>query len=146
MRQSSSGTPRHPRPPSATAAGGLVAACAASAGAHAGLVPEHLREAPALGMSFVLAVALLLAAAVAVAIRPEDRRAAQAAALLLAGLIGAWALSRTGGIPLLAPVPEPVDVVGVATKLVEAAGLALALWIGQSAGGRRSSATQEASR
>ena len=124
----------------------LIAACAVSAGAHAGLVPEHLREAPQLGIAFIIAVALLLAAVVALALRPDDRRIAQVAVLLLAALMVCWGVSRITGIPFLQPRPEPVDVVGLVTKLIEALGLACAVWLSQPVGGRRSSAIQEVSR
>src|SRR2546421_10197889 len=79
----------------------VIAACAASAGAHAGLVPEHLREVPQLGVAFILASALLLAVMAALASCPEDRRIARVAALLLTGLIASWGASRATGIPLL---------------------------------------------
>lgn len=124
----------------------LIAACAASAGAHAGLVPEHLREAPQLGIAFIVASVLLLAVVVAFALRPDDRRIALVAALLLTGLIGSWGTSRVTGIPFFQPQPEPVDLVGLVTKLVEVLGLAFALWLSQPVGGRRSSAIQEVSR
>jgi hypothetical protein len=39
----------------------ILVACAVSAGAHAALVPAHLRETVPLGTSFIVAVALLLA-------------------------------------------------------------------------------------
>jgi hypothetical protein len=121
----------------------VIVACAVSAGAHAGLVPAHLREAPQLGIAFILPVVLLLAAVVALALRPDDRRVAQVAVLLLAALIASWGASRITGISLLQPRPEPVDVVGLVTKLVEALGLVCALWLSQPVGGRRSSAIQE---
>jgi hypothetical protein len=124
----------------------VIAACAASAGAHAGLVPEHLREAPQLGIAFILACALLLAAVAALASCPEDRRIARVAGLLLTGLIASWGASRVIGIPLLQPRPEPVDLVGLVTKLVEVLGLVFALWLSQPVGGRRSPAIQEVSR
>jgi hypothetical protein len=124
----------------------VIAACAASAGAHAGLVPEHLREAPRLGIAFILASVLLLAVVVALALRPEDRRIALIAALLLTGLIASWGASRVTGIPFLQPHPEPVDLVALVTKLVEVLGLAFAMWLSQPVGGRRSSAIQEVSR
>jgi hypothetical protein len=123
-----------------------LGACAASAGAHAALVPEHLREAPAMGIAFVLAVVLLGTVGTALVLRPDDPRTASLAALLLAGLIAAWAASRTTGIPLLQTHREPVDGVGLVTKLVEALGLACALWIRQPLGGRRPSILQEVSR
>ena len=124
----------------------MVAACAISAGAHAGLVPEHLREAPQLGVAFVVSVGLLGAAAVALAIRPESLRAAQGAAVLLAGLIALYAASRSTGIPLLEPHAEPLDAVGVTTKLVEAVGLVFALRLSRSVGDRRSPQLQEVAR
>lgn len=114
----------------------VVFACAASAGAHAGLVPEHLREEPRIGIAFLVAIVLLLATGAALTIRPGDRRVAAAAAVLFAGLIVAYLLSRTSGIPGLAPDRETVDGVGVATKLVEVAGLALALCLSQPIGRR----------
>ena len=140
-----------PRWPKAEAGQGIavrvvIAACAASAGAHAGLVPEHLREAPQLGIAFILASVVLLAVVVALALCPEDRRIPLVAGLLLTGLIASWGASRATGIPLLQPRPEPVDLVGLVTKLVEVLGLAFALWLSQPAGGRRSPAIQEVSR
>jgi hypothetical protein len=124
----------------------VIAASAASAGAHAGLVPEHLREAPRLGIAFILASALLLAMVAALALCPEDRRIARVAALLLTGLIASWGASRVTGIPLLQPQPEPADLVGLVTKLVAVLGLAFALWLSQPVGGRRSPTIQEVSR
>lgn len=137
---------QHAQPRSAVAARVVVAACAVSAGAHAGRVPEHLREAPQVGVAFVLAVAMLLAAAVAMAIRPDSLRAARSAALLLAGLVACYAASRTTGMPLLEPHVEPLDAVGVTTKLVEAVGLVFALRLSRTVGGRRSPLTQEVAR
>jgi hypothetical protein len=125
----------------------VVFACAASAGAHAALVPEHLREEPAMGIAFLVAIALLLATGVALTIRLADRRVAAAAAILFAGLIVGYVASRTSGIPLLAPDAEALDGVGIATKVVEAAGLALALWLSQPIGRRdRRPGLQEVSR
>jgi hypothetical protein len=45
----------------------VIVVCAAAAGAHAGLVPTHLDHEPRLGIAFVAATALLLAAAAALA-------------------------------------------------------------------------------
>ena len=124
----------------------VIAASAVSAGAHGGLVPEHLREAPQLGIAFILASVVLLAVVVALALCPEDRRIPLAAGLLLTGLIASWGASRVTGLPLLQPGPEPVDLVGLVTKLVEVLGLAFALWLSQPVGGRGSPAIQEVSR
>jgi hypothetical protein len=76
-------------------------------------------------------VVLLVATVAAVGLAPLDRRIAQAAALLLGGLVVAYAASRTTGIPVLDPDPEPVDSVGIAAVALELAGLALALRLGQ---------------
>ena len=109
-------------------------------------MPEHLREAPQVGVAFVVAVGLLLAVAIVLAIRPGSLGAARGAALLLAGLIGGYAASRTTGLPLLEPHVEPLDAVGAATKLVEAIGLVFALRLSRLVGGRRSPLTQEVAR
>lgn len=107
----------------------LVFTCAASAGAHAGLVPAHLNGEPRLGAAFVIAVLLLVAAAIAVAARPEDRPITSATGLLLAFLMLAYLASRTTGIPVLDPDPEAVDAVGLATNAFQALGLVVALWL-----------------
>jgi hypothetical protein len=107
----------------------LVFTCAASAGAHAGLVPAHLNGEPRLGAALLIAVVLLLAAATSVAARPGNRRTTSAAGLLLAGLMLAFLASRTTGIPVLDPEPEALDAVGIATNAVEALGVVGALWL-----------------
>jgi hypothetical protein len=117
-----------------------------SAGVHAGLVPEHLREAPQIGVSFVLATGLLLAVAAAVAIRPDDRRAVRAAQVLIAGLLVAYLASRTVGIPVFQPEVERVDALGVSTKVVEMLALLCALRLGRTLGGRGSPLIQEVAR
>jgi hypothetical protein len=109
-------------------------------------VSEHLREAPQVGIAFVIAAGLLLATGTALAIRPNSRWAARGAALLLAGLIASYAASRTTGIPVLEPHAEPLDAVGATTKLVEALGLVLALRLSRPVGDRRSPLTQEVAR
>jgi hypothetical protein len=96
--------------------------CAASAGVHAALVPEHFAERPLLGGAFALSVVLLGAGAVRMNVDPA---AAPWVAGVLMGVAGCYLLSRTTGLPLLIPHPEPVDVVGVLTTLAEVvAGLA----------------------
>jgi hypothetical protein len=112
----------------------LVFVCAASAGAHAGLVPAHLNSEPRLGAAFIGAVVSLLAIATAVAARPADRRITGAAALLLAGVMLAYLASRTTGIPWLDPEPEAFDAVGIATSAAEAVGVLVALWLTQPLG------------
>jgi hypothetical protein len=120
--------------PGAFGSTAVVLACAASAGAHAGLVPAHLREEPRLGVAFLVAVVLLVSALVAVSLRPTERRVLAGAALLLLGLALAYLATRTIGIPVLDPEREAVDAVGVLTTSIEIAGVAFALWLTQPAG------------
>jgi hypothetical protein len=105
----------------------LVFTYAASAGAHAGLVPGHLNGEPRLGAAFLVAVVLLVATGAGVAIRPRDRRVAGTAGLLLASLMLAYVASRTTGVPVLDPEPEALDTAGIATNAVEALGVIAAL-------------------
>jgi hypothetical protein len=111
----------------------VIFACAASAGIHAGIVPEHLREEPQLGVAFIVAVVALLATAAAVALRPSARPVARTAALVLGGLILAYIASRTTGIPILAPNPEAVEPIGVIAVCVESACSARCLSFNRSA-------------
>jgi hypothetical protein len=83
-------------------------------------------------VAFVVAVVALLATGIAAARCPADARVGGTAALLFAGLVTAYAVSRTTGIPLLQTDPEPIDAVGVATSVVEAVGFACALVLTQS--------------
>jgi peptidoglycan/LPS O-acetylase OafA/YrhL len=109
----------------------VVVVCAASAGAHAALVPGHLEHEPRLGIAFVAATALLLAVVVALAHRPDDATFGTATALVLAALIGAYAVNVTTGLPWLSDGPEPVDLVGLATKSVEGIGLLFSIQLAQ---------------
>jgi hypothetical protein len=135
--------PTHSAPTGGSAIG-VIAACAASAGAHAALVPQHLDAEPRLGVAFIAATALLLAVTAALIYRPTDSAVAHAARLLLAALVGAYAVSVTTGIPWLMDAAEPPDVVALATKAVEALGLVLAFRLNTTVGGRSSLTPQEA--
>lgn len=121
----------------------MVFACAASAGIHAGIVPEHLREEPRLAVAFIITVLVLLTTGVVGAWWPSARRVAWIAALVMGGLIIAYIASRTTGIPLLAPDPEAVDAIGIVAVCVELLGLLCALWLAHTRsaahGGGRSS-------
>lgn len=105
----------------------LILACAISAGIHAALAPQHFTEEgiPA-GVGFVVSAILLAALAVVLTVRPTDLVRA-ATALVFAGLIAAYALAVTTGVPVLHPEREPLDGLALVTKAVEAAGLALCL-------------------
>jgi hypothetical protein len=122
----------------------VIVVCAATAGAHAALVPRHLEHDPRLGIAFVGATALLLAAAVALAYRPDDATVGTATALLLAALIGAYAINVTTGLPWLSDGPEPVDLVGLATKSVEGIGLLFSIQLAPIKGGFDSLTHKEA--
>ena len=115
---------------------GVIAACAASAGAHAALVPRHLDHEPRLGAAFIAATALLVAVAAGLIYRPTDPWVGDAATLTLMALIGAYAVSVTSGLPWLADGAEPLDVVGLATKAVEALGVVFAIRLNTTMGGR----------
>lgn len=121
--------PTYPSRFSSLVAALVVFACAMSAGIHAGLVPEHLEEMPLLGLSFIAAVVLLVATGVAVAMRPRAPGPASLAAWLFGVLIFAYAASRTTGLPVLEPEPEPVDWIGIATIAGQLFGALAALWL-----------------
>jgi hypothetical protein len=97
----------------------VVVACAVSAGIHVALVREH-------PLPFATAAAVLALLAVLVTFRP-GRAVSGAAAATFAGLLVAYGLAVTTGVPLLHPAPEPVDGLGLFTKAVEAAGLLAAV-------------------
>ncbi|MGH3008552.1 MAG: hypothetical protein ACRDLM_03995 [Gaiellaceae bacterium] len=105
----------------------LVLAALISAGVHAGLAPEHLHEWAPLGASFVAAAVALSAAAAALLLRPRDARPALALAALLTFLIAAYALTRLVALPPLDPDREPLDLLGLTTCAIEAAGVAATL-------------------
>ena len=115
----------------------VIATCAASAGAHAALVPQHLDHESRLGVAFVAATVALVAVIAALVWRPGDPGVAHAAALLLAALIGVYVMAVTTGIPGLMDGAEPVDPVALATKAVEALGVVLAFRLTTTAGARR---------
>jgi drug/metabolite transporter (DMT)-like permease len=104
----------------------LAVTCAISAGIHAGLVPDHLEENIAAGVGFAASAVVLAGLAVAVA-RQLRRVHVHIAVVVFTGLIVAYVLAVTTGVPGLVPEPEPVDGLAVATKLVEVIGLAVAI-------------------
>lgn len=104
----------------------LISTCGVSAGIHAALVPEHLRESAAAGGGFITATVCLGAVVIALTVRSDPRPAAAAAALTLAGLLVSYALVVWHGLPVLHPEAEPVDALALATKAIEGVGLVLA--------------------
>lgn len=101
----------------------LSVVCAASAGVHAGIVPEHLTEAgPRLAAVFAGTTAVLLLAT-ALTSRPRyDNWAPASAAALLTAVAIAYLLSRITGLPGLIGDPESFDPVGVITSAGELLG------------------------
>ncbi len=111
-------------------AGLLVIALTFSAGMHAALVPEHLKEMPPLGWSFIAAAALGAALACALVADPTDERLARLAAVFLAGEVIAWLLFVTVRVPGFAGTPEPVETIALVCKASELFGLGVALGLG----------------
>lgn len=103
-----------------------AAALSATAAIHIALVPAHLREAPyagalfiALAASAVLVAVLLLAAG--------DRPAWWAAAGLSAGALGAYAASRSIGLPSMSDdIGDWLNPLGVAAGAAELAVVVIA--------------------
>lgn len=98
-----------------------------SAGMHAALVPEHLKEMPPLGWSFIVAAVLGAALAVALVASPGSRGLAKLVALFLAGEVLAWMLFVTISLPGFHGTPEPVETVALVCKAIELIGIAVAL-------------------
>jgi hypothetical protein len=105
----------------------LLLAGAVSAGVHAGLAPEHLHERLPLGASFVAAAAAAALAVAALVLRPASPWPPRVLGALLGGLVVAYALTRLTALPPLDPEREALDLLGVCTCAVEAAGLAAAV-------------------
>jgi len=100
----------------------VIVTCAISAGIHAALTPEHFGEGAGAGLGFLVSVVLLAGLVVALTRRASPPVLA-ATILALSGLLVAYALAVTTGVPVLHPEPEPVDGLGLATKAVEIVGV-----------------------
>jgi hypothetical protein len=96
----------------------VILACAVSAGIHTALAPQHATFVPAALALIVLAVGLA---------RSPAPVLVDGAIVVLGGLIAAYALAATTGIPLVHPDREPVTGLAIATKAIEALGLLTAL-------------------
>ena len=109
----------------------VILACAVSAGIHGALVPGHFDEGAGSGAGFVAATGALAGLVVWLTARPASRLALAAAAIVFVGLLASYGFAVTSGLPLLHPEPEPVAGLALATKAIEALGLAAAsslLW------------------
>ena len=100
----------------------MILACAISAGVHGALAPEHFGEGAGGGAAFVGATVVLALLAVALTRDGSDVLLA-CASVAFAGLIAAYAVAVTTGLPLVHPEAEPVGGLALATKAVEAVGL-----------------------
>lgn len=105
----------------------LIAACAASSGIHAALTPDHVREHTPAGVAFAASAVVLAGLCLALSRQPQSSLPVTGAAVALAGLLAAYALATTTGVPVLHPSPEPADGLGLATKAIELLGLVAAL-------------------
>jgi hypothetical protein len=110
----------------------LILACAVSGGVHAALAPQHATFVPAAVALGVLAVGLSRSPAPALV---------DGAVVVLGGLIVAYALAATTGIPFVHPDREPVTGLALATKAIEALGLLAALELKGATRWLRSTAT-----
>ena len=105
----------------------LALAVAFSAGIHAGLVPEHLKEMPQLGYAFMFASLVGAALAVTLIWRPDERRIWMLAGFFCLGQIAAWGLFVTVRVPFFSGTPEPVEAIALVSKAIEAFGVVIAL-------------------
>jgi hypothetical protein len=111
----------------------LVVALAGSAGVHAALTPSHAAGSPLAALLFAGSALALTALAVLVD-RNERLAVIVASALLLGALLALYVASR---LVVMWPLEhaEPIDAIGVITKLLETAGLVVALSLMQAARG-----------
>jgi hypothetical protein len=108
----------------------LALAVIFSAGIHAALAPEHLKEMPPLGYAFIVAAAVGGAIAIALIVRPGDRRIPLLAGLFCIGQILAWGMFVTIQVPLFSGTPEPIETIALVSKVAELVGLGFALRLG----------------
>ncbi len=98
----------------------LVAGLLASAAIHAAVAPEHLQEWLGAGVFFVVLTMAELAAAAIVFMRRQSTGLV-AAAVVSAGPLVVWVVSRTAGLPLgpEAGIAEPVGLADCVACLLE---------------------------
>ena len=102
-----------------------------SALVHGLLVAQHAAAEPALAAAFLTATGALVVAAALLHSGTATAPAAAGTALLLVGLVVAYVVDRTVGLPLSAAHgaahADRVDMLGLATKAIELLGAAAAL-------------------
>jgi hypothetical protein len=101
----------------------VILVCGISAGIHGALAPEHFDEGTGAGVGFVAATVALAALATALTLRPASQLVLAGAAAVLSGLLGAYVLATTTGLPLLHPDVEPLDGLALTSKAIELVGL-----------------------
>ena len=99
--------------------GVVVTVCAASAGVHVALVPDHLGESLGLGLAFTLCAGALALSALVLRQPRHDSWAPKTAGTVLGLTALAYALSRGTGLPWLIPHAEHLDPLGLATSTAE---------------------------
>ena len=105
----------------------LALAVMFSAGIHAALVPEHLKEMPPLGYSFIVAAVVGAGIAWALVTRPRDRRLSALAVLFLAGQVVAWVMFVSVHVPGFSGTPESVETIALISKAAELFGIVVGL-------------------
>jgi hypothetical protein len=105
----------------------LALAVTFSAGIHAALVPEHLKEMPPLGYAFIAAAIVGTALAWALISHPTDRRLPLLAGLFCLGQITTWLLFVTVQVPGFSGTPEPIETIALVSKASELLGILLVL-------------------
>ena len=105
----------------------VIITCAISAGIHGALTPAHFGEGTGAGIGFVVSTVLLAALVAGLTFWPVSPVPVAGAAIVLFGLLAAYGLATTTGVPVLHPEAEPVDGLALTTKAFEVAGLVTAL-------------------
>jgi hypothetical protein len=103
----------------------LVLSVAFTAGIHAALVPEHLAEMPRLGVGFIIAAAIGAALAGALLVLGPVRWLIVLTGVFLALEIATWIAFVTVSVPGFDGTPEPVEVIAIVCKAIEAFGVLL---------------------
>ena len=109
----------------------VVVALLGSAGVHAALIPEHLRESPVLGVAFILSVVTALGVAGALLLSPSPRTFAIAGGTLVA-FAAAYVYTRVASLAMLGIPHEEPDLLGLGTVALELSGAAFALGVSAS--------------
>jgi hypothetical protein len=105
----------------------VIITCAISAGIHGAVTPAHFDEGTGAGIGFLATTILLASLVVGLTLWPASPVPLAGAAITFVGLLAAYGLAITTGVPALHPEAEPVDGLALPTKAFEAAGLVTAL-------------------